>query len=596
MNRNRLAVAALAAALPLALSLPARAQQQPVQLGYGISADAHVFIHGRASATPDLASVRLERAIAGLVDSRIHEDILDLATTAMSRRQAEEVRAGFHHVLGILGRTDWATLFRKEVVFAERIALPMPDYVLICRVPADGAEAQLAGIRSMFEGFAEMAQRIGASVRDVDHPAGRLVELSFGDLPFQFAAGQVHDAIVLSASTQTTIASMRGLASDGNRSIVKSERFVASSAQIPAGSESTAFVDIAGLMGFMNQMLGMAEAGAGGDREAVMILGIIRSVLDELDIVDNIATSSHSDGTSVRTTAFVRMREDYRSSRLVDLCANQKPWTDWNRFVPADATSFAFDSGIDIGGLFDFVESIAAEAMGEGGRAPWSEHPIYKEVRQKAGYVSGEIGCVTFPAKNQMGSDSVLLMRLEGTEGVADWFGAHLRWIARFLESKGQTMTVTTKDGLHEVELAAFPWIRPVIGVRGDLLVFATSPQAIARVEAVHHGQEPDIRSSKRFASLGLGGEGVGDYIDYGQMENGAGDFANLLSAAGFCLSLLPEDRDSRPAIKLGAILTKLAPALRELDLAFDYGTEMVPAQQPGAFLTRTVYRYRDAR
>lgn len=42
------------------------------------------------------------------------------------------------------------------------------------------------------------------------------------------------------------------------------------------------------------------------------------------------------------------------------------------------------------------------------------------------------------------------------------------------------------------------------------------------------------------------------------------------MSAAGFFLLLPPEDRDTRPMIKIGAILTRPAPALRELDMVFN--------------------------
>ena len=44
--------------------------------------------------------------------------------------------------------------------------------------------------------------------------------------------------------------------------------------------------------------------------------------------------------------------------------------------------------------------------------------------------------------------------------------------------------------------------------------------------------------------------------------------------------------------IKLGAVLTKLAPALRELDMRYDWATEGVTSGEH-AFGLRSVYRYR---
>ena len=58
---------------------------------------------------------------------------------------------------------------------------------------------------------------------------------------------------------------------------------------------------------------------------------------------------------------------------------------------------------------------------------------------------------------------------------------------------------------------------------------------------------------------------------------------------------VVPGDKSvSHRVMLLGAILTKVAPALRELDMSYDFGTEVVPGPTPQAFLSKTVYRYRD--
>jgi hypothetical protein len=48
-----------------------------------------------------------------------------------------------------------------------------------------------------------------------------------------------------------------------------------------------------------------------------------------------------------------------------------------------------------------------------------------------------------------------------------------------------------------------------------------------------------------------------------------------------------------RVPMKLGVILTKLAPALRELDVGLDVASEYLSGQRAGSILSRTAYRYR---
>ena len=100
---------AATAALALCL-LPGLPAQESVPLGHAVAKDAHLVMHGVSSQTPDPAMAAFERAMTRLIESRVHEDILDLATMDMGEKRAARVRGMFDHVLGILGRVDWADL------------------------------------------------------------------------------------------------------------------------------------------------------------------------------------------------------------------------------------------------------------------------------------------------------------------------------------------------------------------------------------------------------------------------------------------------------------------------------------------------------
>ena len=72
-----------------------------------------------------------------------------------------------------------------------RVAMPIPEYVMFCRVPADRTAAQMAGFKSMLAGIAQMAGVPETSVRDVARDAGTMTVFAVDGVPVQLAAGAV---------------------------------------------------------------------------------------------------------------------------------------------------------------------------------------------------------------------------------------------------------------------------------------------------------------------------------------------------------------------------------------------------------------------
>ena len=122
-----------------------------------------------------------------------------VACTDMRPEMAEKARAVFHHVIGLLGRVEWGALMSREVVFSEFLAMPFPEYMLVCRVDEEKAPRHVASLRAMFEGFAEMIGE-AASVDVVERETGAMVVLDIQRSPVQLAAGSVADVVILSTS------------------------------------------------------------------------------------------------------------------------------------------------------------------------------------------------------------------------------------------------------------------------------------------------------------------------------------------------------------------------------------------------------------
>lgn len=598
MNPHRAAGVAAASVLTvlttvLASAAPAQAQdRQQVPLGYGLPEDVHYYVHGLTSKTPDPGWLKLEQAIDRLVEGRIHEDIFDLATIDLGPEQRQEARDVFDHALGLFDHVDWGLLGEREVVFAYRLAVPLPEYVVLFRVPEDRIGSQVDGMKKLLAEFAKLVGVPEISVRDVDLRAGSMTVFEVEHSPVQISAGAVGDVLVLSTGSRMCVSVMRNLAKgDGKGSLAGSDRFRTSLGRLPKATEATLFVDIAGVLGFLKQVMQVGRAGA-GDPGAADVVAMLRAILDEFDVCDHVMLTTASDGTTVTSTVLLDMRPGFDSSSLAKLFTGQKPWSAWTRFVPEDATEFYFDIGMNPAALCDLGIRLLKENL----REPEAPTRFLEGLRDGLlANISGESAYVALPGVGPGGcalGDCVTFWRLERTEGVLDSVKGWLDGLARHLSTRGQKLAVVTSEGVHEVRLQAFPWIRPAIAVRDDCLVVATSSAALAKVDRVRAGEEPGIRSRPDFAKLGIGKADSTEYLAYGRIDSSASWLANLVSAAGFFLSVLPEQRDTRAAIKVGAILTKLAPALRELQMKYDWGMELLPSTTPDVIMSRTVYHH----
>ncbi|MHC5064856.1 MAG: hypothetical protein ACYTG5_12885 [Planctomycetota bacterium] len=587
------AILALASAC-LLFAANTRAQDpQSVPLGYGVPHDAHYYVHGMTSETPDPGTVMFENMLGKLVDSGIHEDLFDLATVDLKKERRMELRAAFDHVMNLCGMVDWALLGKEELVFAYKMSLPLPEYVALFRVPADQVAGQIEGMEKLMGQLSMLLGVQVAPLRNIELEAGTLKALEVPGAPLQFAAGGIGDVFVLSTSSRLAVSTMKRLArGDGRGSLVTSDHFAKSVSKLPKATEATFFVDIEGLLGFFEQAMLIAQANNRGGQGQAEMLSLMTAIFDEIGIARHVLVSMESDGQSATSTALVAMQPGYEDSNFAQLFVNQQPWTDWTRYVPAEASEFYFDSGIDLAGLCDLGIQIVRENL----RQPEIPMMVMKQLRDGLfANISGEAAYVMLPAMDggcPLG-EMVSLWRLNSSEGVLHGIERTLEGVSDMLANKGQELDFIIRDESIELDLPAFPWIRPTIAIREGCLVLATSPTALNKIDRVYMGEEPSIRSCEDFAAMGVGKGKDAQYLAYGYMDSGMDGLANLVSGAGFFMSLMPEQKDTRVAIKLGAVLTKLGPALRELQMEFDWGTEILPSEDPDVVMSRTVYRYR---
>jgi len=214
-------------------------------------------------------------------------------------------------------------------------------------------------------------------------------------------------------------------------------------------------------------------------------------------------------------------------------------------------------------------------------------------------WIDGGLGCITLPAERGGCAEHVFFLRLKNEEKARQVIRDAFNKAKDFLAARGQSLEAVEIPGLgqdlRELRIGAFPWLRPVAGMPGDVFVIASSVSAVKRVAATFMGQAPNFRENPACAALGLP-DGPLAEIYYGDLRGGLQGPANLVSAVGFFASVLPAHHDTRHARKVGTILTKFAAFLRALDLGVDYGGWSRYDPEKHAIFSTSVTRIRQER
>jgi hypothetical protein len=583
MAPSRFLVVLLSALFISAAAGSVRAQESektPVSLGRYIPASVHSYGRWRLTPAEKRLLAPFGRAVKKLVDSGIGADLFDLATLELSDEKRTEVRAVTERILRLLGTPSWGALVEHEVALGARVALP-PEYVVLFRVPESEVANRRAELKKLFEGVREFAPD-ALAVDDSERLGAGVTSLAFTGAPFALSVGAKRDVIAIATSNvflDETLALMD--VEDGAGSIVRDPRFLAAVEGLGPRDGFESFVDIKGYMEFVRQMLDIAGTQIHGDPDAAGALSILGTIFEALGKVDAVAGVQRAEGNRWITETRVSFSKEGEGPTYIEkLVAAQKPFTDVWRVIPVDASSFFMTNGLPPAKLYDDLAALVRKRLPRGEEILGQWEAIQKRIGfhlrdDLLSWIEGGCGMIAMPRK-PTGTDCVSFLRVTDREKAQGFVKGVVEKLKGFLESRGQSLAVEEVEGLgpefRSLRLAALPSCRPVIGFPGeDTFVLASSPDAVRRVRETFSGDAPSFRENPRFEALGVP-DGPLCELYFHDVENSLEWLADILGGVGLVASVLPMDRETKPAIKLGPIITKLSMFLRDVDLSLDYG------------------------
>ena len=195
--------------------------------------------------------------------------------------------------------------------------------------------------------------------------------------------------------------------------IVKTERFASAIKRAESPEFMLSFMDFKSLFGDVKGIMkgvcaGMMpgkngeKAETGKDAEGLMILNALTKVFDRCDVVDYVLETREMDGRRELRHTMTRLQEKKKKCTLACCFLERKSFQKFDRYVPADATSFSLNTSVDLAVLYDLLLDVVKNDIPDGPAhlAKWDELLVSKGFDPKRdlfSWWSGETITVEMP-------------------------------------------------------------------------------------------------------------------------------------------------------------------------------------------------------
>lgn len=561
---------------------PARA----AELTNAIPPEAHLFVIGWHNSERDYQTEYLRDAWETFQDERIGERLLDIVTSRMDADDLQKARDVWNELREAMSDVDFSALTEAEqVVVFQVMNGPVNQSTVVVELSESDATALEAGVVNVMELVAGKSNgKLPVKVeRDGD---ATITKFDFPpEVPLQPAVGRKGGVLLLSTSDAQIRTALALLEDESPDTKYKDPRVVEALANLPEPEDTFVFFDGQMLFERLRGIPEFIRQQHPNKSEAERFARTFNAAIDEFAVIDYEATVEYTDGQQNRTAALGRITPDYKDHMLGRAMGNQQLFENWKSWVPADATAFSLNAGINLhevyAGIVEFVAREFPEA--EEGLQQFAEMQeqigvhLDRDILQS---FPGETVSVSFPVEGAPAGQpqSVTALRCTNPDKIKELMHRAVDNLKAIPALQGQNLDLVEADGLEgfeELKLNAFAMAqaRPVIGFVDGWMVVASSPNAAEKFVAVRNGEEQSIASGDLLDGFDLESEGpvaAASYSDIGAAVRQAADFIDQLAAmAPMAIGMAAADaspEDLKPIQELVSLLPSFAKVVRKFD------------------------------
>ncbi len=554
-----------------------------------VPSDVYLATYHRHNPERDYIQEHYEHVWATIEETRIVERFVDAVKEQMSDGDIDEFEEVWETLTNAVEPIQWEALAQcSESVYAQRMAVPTAEHLLLVRVPDDSAASFAEGITNLFK-LAEEASEGEVTVETESVGGATLTWLQPpGEVPFSPCVGVMGDVFIFASVHELARDSVTMLNDSSAESKFDDERLAEALTHLPEFEDGLTFFDGSELFGELGGLGDFIRQQAGGNDEADRVATLLEEVVDEFDAFDYEVTVEYTDGYQNRSASYGKLRSGAGDTVLGQMVLDQEMFEDWSRWVPESATSYSLATGVNIHPLYSWLMKLIPEHF------PESQEGLdqFARIQQQLDVnidedilqsFSGESVSITLP-----GAQSVSFMKCDNPERVRELLHRLVDQLSQIPQIRAENVSFEAVDGLDEFEelssnSLASAGIKPVIGFHDGWMVIGSQAEAVQAVLETLDGNGESLADSEDFQRFNLSIDGPVAAISYANSGENTRQAAMGIQQMGAMMPLITSMASQQGAdLSAARDFLDLIPSVGRIIGTLDFYEEQLSVTQPG--------------
>lgn len=599
-------------------------------LSKAVPESAYMAVHARSHEGMAFLEKQEKRLWQAVENAHFERDLKKLFRTAAEEQGTDpnEFEKQWQQATDLAAGVNWSELAAREFCFAISLEsggkegeVPMGQFAMLLRPPADQVEANFKGLSSIVETLAGLAgEMIKVEKQGEGESASYTLSPAAPDVPpgIGFHLARHKDVILLGFGSKFVDDTLKLLKDgSGEGSLAATPRFQQAFKGLAPGADSMFFMDMAKLMKQVRGMMGSvwtmarAEAGEGETSEVERAEKLVAKLIDWMDMWDYMASTASTKGMRTETHTVTVLRDDAKAKALFPVFYSNPPISDPLKYVPAEATSAWATSGVNLKSLYTTVMTTIKEDIPEAAdglaqfEAAQEEIGFNVEKDLLDWMQGGMIGFSIAGPSRYSGSEFVLLLKVSDEEKARATIDRLIEHANPMLEQQKGAIEPAALEGVEGFRTLKAPFLTalamfgapalksPTFGVKDGWLMFGTSTEVLSKSLQTSAGKMDSFQKSERLRSEGIAPEGKVVSFTFSDDTRWAEEMASLTTMAPLMFANLDPEVAKQPPI---AMLRSALPKLGAIIRTFDYmqSSCAVSTFDGKSVKTRAVQNYRE--
>ncbi|WP_145944070.1 hypothetical protein [Fuerstiella marisgermanici] len=593
---------AMTAVLLVAAAAPAITNRATAEdLRDALPPDVFLAVYGKHNSERDYQREHYAEVWNAVEETRIIEKTFQLIQARMAENDVGKMLAFRDTVKEALEPVQWKKLLElEEIIYGQKLDGPVGHSIVIARFPDDGAASLKQGLGNLFA-MADEAGKDNINLVEETHANATLLTLQLPpQVPMSPVIGVRGDLFIFSTRTDFAKQALTLLDDPSAESKFDDPRVKKALSQLPEAEDALVFFDGKTLAQQLDGVIAFIRGVGAGNDEALRIATLIDSLLDELLIVDHEVTVEYTEGYQNRSATYGEAVSGHKNMVVGGMIANQKLFSDWSKWVPAEASSFSLNTGATVTPLYDWITTKIPEIFPESEQAfaKWDQIQDQFDVHLREDILqsfSGESVSIAMPGPpTPLGpsSKSVSFTRCSQPDRVKELIHRAFDALQEIPQVQAQGITLEESEQLEGFEviranlLMMMGGLTPVFGFQDGWMAMGSHVDAVQTVLDTRAGEHDSFAGTDQFAKFGLEVSGDVNAISYSNIGQSIRQAGQAMQQFGSMLPMIMAmaGQGGQGGPDLGPLqdVLQLLPPIGRIVSKFDFIESRLSVTQPG--------------